>query len=40
MVKAEREQVRREMETKLWSAFALQYPPTKPLFEAIAAHRA
>jgi len=40
MVKAEREQVRREMEAKLWSAFALQYPPTKPLFEAIAANRA
>ena len=40
MAKAEREQVRREMQTKLWSAFATQYPPTKPLFEAIAASRA
>src|SRR6476620_9846014 len=40
MAKAEREQVRREMETKLWSAFATQYPPTKSLFEAIAAARA
>lgn len=40
MVKTEREQVRRDMETKLWSAFATQYPPTKPLFEAIAANRA
>jgi tripartite ATP-independent transporter DctP family solute receptor len=40
MVKAEREQVRREMETKLWAAFATQYPATKPLFEAIAASRA
>jgi tripartite ATP-independent transporter DctP family solute receptor len=39
MAKAEREQVRRDMETKLWSAFAVQYPPTKPLFEAIAANR-
>jgi len=40
MAKAEREQVRREMQTKLWAAFATQYPPTKPLFEAIAASRA
>jgi TRAP-type transport system periplasmic protein len=40
MLKDEREQVRREMETKLWAAFAAQYPPTKPLFEAIAANRA
>jgi len=40
MARAEREQVRREMETKLWSAFATQYPPTKSLFEAIAAARA
>jgi tripartite ATP-independent transporter DctP family solute receptor len=39
MAKTEREQVRRDMETKLWSAFATQYPPTKPLFEAIAANR-
>ena len=40
MAKSEREQVRREMETRLWTAFAAQYPPTKPLFEAIAVSRA
>jgi len=40
MAKAERETVRREMEAKLWSAFAVQYPTTKPLFAAIAAARA
>ncbi len=40
MIKSEREQVRREMETRLWTAFAAQYPPTKPLFEAIAVSRA
>src|SRR6185312_5367200 len=40
MAKPEREAVRREMETKLWSAFAVQYPTTKPLFAAIAAARA
>jgi TRAP-type C4-dicarboxylate transport system substrate-binding protein len=40
MAKTEREQVRHEMQTKLWSAFATQYPPTKPLFDAIAASRA
>ena len=40
MAKVEREQVRREMETKLWAAFAVQYPPTKPMFAAIAATRA
>ena len=38
--KAEREAVRREMETRLWVAFAVQYPTTKPLFEAISAARA
>jgi tripartite ATP-independent transporter DctP family solute receptor len=40
MAKAERETVRREMETRLWSSFAIQYPTTKPLFEAISAARA
>ncbi len=40
MAKPEREQTRREMETKLWSAFAAQYPPTRALFDAIAASRA
>jgi len=40
MSKAEREAVRREMETRLWVAFAVQYPTTKPLFEAISAARA
>jgi len=40
MPKAEREFVRREMETRLWAAFAVQYPVTKPLFEAISAARA
>src|SRR5258708_31030053 len=40
MAKTEREFVRKEMETKLWAAFAAQYPATKPLFEAIAAARA
>src|SRR3954452_10933637 len=40
MAKAEREQVRHEMQTRLWATFAAQYLPTKPLFEAIAASRA
>jgi tripartite ATP-independent transporter DctP family solute receptor len=40
MLKSEREQVRTEMQAKLWSAFAAQYPLTKPLFEAVAASRA
>lgn len=40
MAKAEREFVRKEMQTKLWVAFAAQYPATKPLFDAIAAARA
>src|SRR5450631_3362016 len=35
MLPAEREQVRNEMQSKLWSAFAKEYPPTKPLFDAI-----
>ena len=39
MAKKEHEAVRKEMETKLWTAFAVQYPPTKPLFQAIAAAR-
>ena len=40
MAKTERESVRNEMELRLWSPFATQYPPTKPLFAAIAAARA
>lgn len=40
MAKAEREQVRRDMESRLWSAFATQYPAVKPLFASIAAARA
>jgi len=40
MVKAEREFVRKEMATQLWTSFALQYPATKPLFEAISTARA
>jgi tripartite ATP-independent transporter DctP family solute receptor len=39
MLPAEREQVRNEMQAKLWSGFAKEYPPTKPLFDAIAAAR-
>ena len=40
MAKNERDLVRKEMETKLWSAFAKQYPETAPLFTAITAARA
>jgi len=40
MAKAEREFVRKEMATQLWTSFAVQYPVTKPLFEAISAARA
>lgn len=40
MAKAERDSVRREMQTHLWAAFAVQYPVTKPLFDAISAARA
>ncbi len=40
MAKSEREYVRREMQTRLWTAFAVQYPVTKPLFDAISAARA
>ena len=39
MAKAERDQVRKEMEAKLWAGFAKQYPETGPLFTAIAAAR-
>jgi len=39
MLPAEREQMRSEMQAKLWSTFATQYPPTKPLFDAISAAR-
>jgi len=39
MLPAERELVRNEMQAKLWSGFAKEYPPTKPLFDAIAAAR-
>jgi TRAP-type C4-dicarboxylate transport system substrate-binding protein len=39
MAKSEREQVRRDMEAKLWAAFAAQYPATKPLFDAVAKSR-
>jgi len=39
MLAAEREQVRNEMQAKLWSGFAKEYPPTKALFDAIAAAR-
>ena len=37
MAKNERDLVRKEMETRLWSAFARQYPETAPLFTAITA---
>ena len=40
MAKAERDSVRKEMEAKLWSGFAKQYPETAPLFAAIATARA
>jgi tripartite ATP-independent transporter DctP family solute receptor len=39
MAKNERDLVRKEMETRLWSAFAGQYPETAPLFTAITAAR-
>jgi len=39
MLPAEREQVRNDMQAKLWSSFAKEYPPTKSLFDAIAAAR-
>lgn len=40
MAKSERDLVRKEMESKLWAAFAKQYPETTPLFTAITAARA
>jgi TRAP-type C4-dicarboxylate transport system substrate-binding protein len=40
MAKSERDFVRKEMETRLWSGFARQYPETGPLFAAITAARA
>ena len=39
MAKAERDSVRHTMQTQLWAAFAIQYPVTKPLFDAISAAR-
>jgi hypothetical protein len=39
MAKNERDAVRKEMEAKLWTAFARQYPETSPLFVAINAAR-
>jgi tripartite ATP-independent transporter DctP family solute receptor len=39
MAKAERDSVRHAMQTQLWAAFAVQYPATKPLFDAISAAR-
>ncbi|WP_194722300.1 TRAP transporter substrate-binding protein [Noviherbaspirillum malthae] len=40
MAPAERESVRKEMEAKLWPAFAKQYPATAPMFKSIAEARA
>jgi TRAP-type C4-dicarboxylate transport system substrate-binding protein len=39
MAKSERDQVRKEMDEKLWTGFAKQYPETAPLFAAISAAR-
>jgi len=39
MLPAEREKVRGEMQTQLWASFAKENPPTKPLFDQIAAAR-
>ncbi|WP_218508579.1 TRAP transporter substrate-binding protein [Variovorax sp. dw_308] len=39
MAKNERDQVRKEMDEKLWSGFAKQYPETAPLFAAISSAR-
>jgi TRAP-type transport system periplasmic protein len=39
MAKTERESVRHTMQTQVWAAFAIQYPATKPLFDAISAAR-
>jgi tripartite ATP-independent transporter DctP family solute receptor len=39
MAKPEREQVRKEMEARVWAPFIKEYPVTKPMFDAIAAAR-
>ncbi|MBI3528429.1 MAG: TRAP transporter substrate-binding protein [Betaproteobacteria bacterium] len=39
MAKAERDALRKQMEAQLWPAFANQYPPTRPLFQAVAIAR-
>ena len=39
MANAERDQVRKEMEAKVWAGFIKDYPDTKPLFDAINAAR-
>ena len=39
MQKSEREQVRKEMEARLWSSFSKEHPETAPLFSAISAAR-
>ena len=39
MAKAEREQVRKEMEARVWASFIKEYPVTQPMFDAIAAAR-
>jgi TRAP-type transport system periplasmic protein len=39
MAKTEREQVRKEMEARVWAPFIKEYPVTKPMFDAIAAAR-
>jgi tripartite ATP-independent transporter DctP family solute receptor len=39
MAKAEREQVRKEMEVRVWASFIKEYPVTQPMFDAIAAAR-
>ena len=40
MAKAERDQVRKEMEAKVWASFIKEYPDTKAMFDAITAARA
>jgi tripartite ATP-independent transporter DctP family solute receptor len=40
MAKAERDGLRKEMEARLWAAFAREQPVTRPLFEAISKARA
>jgi tripartite ATP-independent transporter DctP family solute receptor len=39
MAKAERDSVRKQMETQLWANFAKEHAVTKPLFDAISAAR-